>query len=243
MKIITLLLSLVLAVSLWSSDYKTEKKLTLDADVIETLKINCGAGFLKVRGDQNTTAIEVSAQIYVSHLEKDEAEDFVEKRIRLSLEQRGRHAYLESEYDHKSSFWGKVFNDHPEVRIDLTITVPEKIDLRVDDGSGYILIENIAGSVDLDDGSGEITLRDITGDVWIDDGSGEIRISHVGGDVEIDDGSGEIVVRNVKGNVRVDDGSGSIEISGVGKDVIIGDDGSGRVDITDVSGRIVRHDD
>lgn len=243
MKILALLLPLFLFTSLLSGEYTTEKKLTLDADNIETLKIDCGAGYLKVKGVQNATTIEVEANIYVSHLDKEEADEFIEKRVYLFLEQRGRQAYLESGYNSKKSLWGKVFDDHPEVRIDLTVTVPQKMDLRVDDGSGYILIENIVGSVDLDDGSGETTLRDIQGDVWIDDGSGELHVTNIDGDVEIDDGSGEIVVRDVKGDVRVDDGSGSIKISGVEKDVIIGDDGSGHVDITDVKGRVVRHDD
>jgi hypothetical protein len=243
MKIMILLLPLFFVAGVLGGEYTTDRNLILDAKNIKSLKIDCGAGYLKVKGDQDAKTIEVEANIYVSRIDKEEAEEFVKKRVRLLLEQRGNHAYLESGYDHHGSFWGRVFDDHPEVRIDLTVKVPQQIDLRVDDDSGYILIENIDGSVDLDDGSGETTLRDIAGDVWIDDGSGELHLSNIGGDVEIDDGSGEIVVQDVGGDVRVDDGSGSIKISGVEKDVIIGDDGSGHVDITDVKGRIIRHDD
>lgn len=243
MRIITVLLVLFLALSGWSGEYTTEKQLTLDAQSIELLEIDCGAGFLKVSGVQNTTEIKVQAEIFVSDIDRDRAEEFLEKTVRLYLERDGDEAVLESGIDYRGSFWEKLFDDHPNVRIDLTVQVPRKINLKIDDGSGYIVIENINGSVKLDDGSGETTIRGISGDVWIDDGSGELHISDIGGDVEIDDGSGEITVRDVRGNVRVDDGSGSIEIQGVSKDVIIEDDGSGSVHISDVEGEIVRRDD
>jgi len=243
MKIITVLLVFLLTISSWGGEYKTEKQLTLDAKSIELLEVDCGAGFLKVTGMQNATEIKVQAEIFVSDIDRDRAEEFLEKTLRLYLERDGEDAILKSGFDYRDSFWEKLFDDHPNTRIDLTVQVPRKIDLKIDDGSGFTVIENIDGSVKMDDGSGETTIRGITGEVWIDDGSGELHISDVGGDVEIDDGSGEITVRDVQGNVRVDDGSGSIKISGVAKDVIIEDDGSGHVKISDVKGKIVRRDD
>lgn len=243
MKIITVLLVILITISSWSGEYNMERELTLDAQAIKLLEIDCGAGFLKVQGVDDAKAIEVQAEIYVSNIDRDKAEDFLEKTVRLYLERDGDQAILESDYEYKNSLWEKIFDDRPNVRIDLTVQVPRTIDLKIDDGSGYIVVEKIDGSVRLDDGSGETTLRGISGDVWLDDGSGEIHISDVGGDVEIDDGSGVIIVRDVSGNVRVDDGSGSIEIRGVAKDVIIEEDGSGSIDISEVKGKVLRRDD
>lgn len=243
MRIITILLVFLLTISSWSGEYNMERELTLDAQAIKLLEIDCGAGFLKVSGMQNTKEIKVQAEIYVSDIDRDRAEEFLEKTVRLYLERDGDQAILESEFEYRNSFWEKIFNHRPNVRIDLTVYVPREIDLKIDDGSGYIIVENIDGSVKLDDGSGETTLRSISGDVWLDDGSGEIDISDIGGNVEIDDGSGEITVSDVRGNVRVDDGSGSIKIRGVAKDVIIEEDGSGHVDISEVKGKVVRRDD
>jgi hypothetical protein len=243
MKIITLFLLFFFTIYSWGGEYSTEKTLTLDAQSIEKLDIDCGAGFLKISGMKNSSEIEVLAEIYVSDIDRDRAEEFLEKTLRLSLEKDDDEAILESGFDYRGSFWEKLFDDRPSVRVDLTVQVPAEIDLKIDDGSGSIEIENIDGSVKLDDGSGEISIQGISGDVRIDDGSGEVHIADVGGDVKIDDGSGEIIVRDVGGTVRVDDGSGTIKIRGVGKDVIIEDDGSGRVDISDVEGEIVRQDD
>jgi hypothetical protein len=217
--------------------------MTLDAQSIETLVIDCGAGFLKVKGVEDAEVIEVQAEIFISDIDQDRVEEFLEKTMRLYLEKDGDRAILESGFDYRSSFWEKIFGDHPRTRIDLTVKVPHRIDLKIDDGSGKIMIENIAGSVRLDDGSGETAIRGIDGDVRIDDGSGELHVSDIGGDVRIDDGSGKIVVSDVRGTVRVDDGSGSIQISGVSQDVIIEDDGSGSVQISDVDGEIVRRDE
>ena len=243
MRIITILLVFLLTISSWSGEYNMERELTLDAQAIKLLEIDCGAGFLKVSGMQNTKEIKVQAEIYVSDIDRDHAEEFLEKTVRLYLEQDDDRAILESEFEYRNSFWEKIFNHRPNARIDLTVFVPREIDLKIDDGSGTVLIENINGSVWLDDGSGETTIRGIAGDVRVDDGSGELQITDITGDVKIDDGSGEIIVRDVRGTVRVDDGSGSIKISGVSRDVIIEDDGSGRVQISDVEGEIVRRDD
>jgi hypothetical protein len=242
MKILSFLLILFFTVNSWSGKYSEEKQLTLDAQSIDLLVIDCGAGFLEVKGVENAEEIEVKAEIFISDIDQDRVEEFLEKTLRLYLEKDGDRAVLESGFDYKSSFWERIFDGHPRTRIDLTVKVPRKIDLRIDDGSGKVMIENIEGSVRLDDGSGETTIRRITGDVRVDDGSGELHITDIGGDVKIDDGSGEIIVRDVKGTVRVDDGSGSIKISGVSQDVIIEDDGSGSVKISDVEGEIVRRD-
>jgi hypothetical protein len=237
--VIVLLFSLLF--SAFGSEYSTSKKLELESESLSTLKISCASGFLKIYGKSQQDKIEVQADILVENVEPDEVEKFLERGLILTLEKRGSKAILRSEIN--QNFWDSIFGSRPKVMVNLTVTVPAKINLDVDDGSGLILIENIDGNVQLDDGSGETTIREIAGDVWIDDGSGELYISNIGGDVDIDDGSGEITINRIGGDVTVDDGSGSIHITDVKKDVTILDDGSGSVDISNVQGRIIRRDD
>ncbi len=235
----------------FSFAYEDVRTLSLSAKGINELEIDCGAGFLKVYGKQGLNDIKVEAEIIVEGRSEKNAEEFLKKYLDLSLEKRGSRAVLKSgfkDYHSIFSFGNKLIN--------LTVSLPAEMDLDVDDGSGYITIEDIAGNlviddgsgdieivntkgnVNVDDGSGEVELEEITGDVDIDDGSGEINVEGVSGDVSIDDGSGSIIIRNVGGSVTVRDGSGSISIDGVEKDVSIPSDGSGSVRVNNVKGKV-----
>jgi DUF4097 and DUF4098 domain-containing protein YvlB len=229
------------------------KLLELSGSDIEILDIDCEAGFLKVYGIPNLDKIEVKAEIDVDIRDKKDMEDFIQDRIRLSLKKKGQRAVLISHVNN-SGFFSR------NARINLTVRIPKNMNLRVEDGSGFIEIRDVIGDLWIDDGSGSIELTDITGDVEIDDGSGEIEIDMVNGNVTIDDGSGEIEadhiqgdlyiddgsgtmdISNIAGNVVVRDGSGSININGVEKDVEIKEAGSGGLSIHDVKGRVTKRD-
>jgi len=231
--------------------YEDVRNLSLSAKGIDELEIDCGSGFLKVNGQKGLTEIKVEAEIVLEGKSEKSAEEFIQKYLKLSLKKRGSRAVLISGFEsYRSlfSFSNKLIN--------LTVSIPAEMDLDVDDGSGSISIEDIAGAlkiddgsgsmeivnikgnVDVDDGSGEIELEKITGDVSVDDGSGEILVEGVSGDVSVDDGSGSIIIRNIGGNVTVRDGSGSITIDGVEKDVYIPSDGSGSVRVNNVKGKV-----
>jgi hypothetical protein len=241
MFVYVLILMFSLLFSAFGSEYSTSKKLEIDGESINTLRINCGSGFLKVYGRDQQRRIEVQAEIIIENVDRDDIDKFLERGLILELEKRGSKAILRSEAN--QSFWESVFGNRPRVTVNLTVTVPAEINLAVDDGSGFILIDNIRGDVQVDDGSGETTIREVTGDVWVDDGSGELKITSVGGDVDVDDGSGTITIEQIGGNVTIDDGSGSININDVKKNVTIIDDGSGGVNISNVQGKIIRRDD
>jgi DUF4097 and DUF4098 domain-containing protein YvlB len=213
--------------------YKDVRNLSLSAKGIDELEIDCGAGFLKVNGQKGLTEIKVEAEIVLEGKSEKSAEEFIQKYLKLSLKKRGSRAVLTSGFEsYRSlfSFSNKLIN--------LTVSIPVDMDLDVDDGSGYIRIEDIAGNLIIDDGSGSIEIVNAKGNVDVDDGSGEINIEGVSGDVSVDDGSGSIFIRNIGGNVTVRDGSGSITIDGVEKDVYIPSDGSGSVRVNNVKGKV-----
>ena len=213
---------------------KTER-MSLSADGIDKLVVDCGSGFLYVTGEDSLSSIEVEAEIIVKGKSEKDIEDYVEKNIKLDLKKQGSKAVLVSMF--KNQFPNINFRTRV---INLTVRVPKDMDVDVDDGSGEVKIAQIDGNIQIDDGSGEITISGIQGDVDIDDGSGTVDISDVTGSVTVDDGSGTIEVNDIGENVKVSDGSGSIYIDGVGGDVIIKDDGSGGVSIKNVSGKVVK---
>lgn len=231
---IILLVLIVFCASLAFSFEKTER-LSLSADGIDKLVIDCGAGFLQVTGEGSLRSIEVEAEIIVRGKRDSDMEDYVANNVRLELKREGSRAVLISQF--KNSIPGISFRERV---INLKVKVPENLDMDVDDGSGEIDIAQINGDIQIDDGSGTITIRDIRGDVGVDDGSGTIEISGVSGSVTIDDGSGTIDVSNVEENVEVSDGSGSIYIDTIGGDVIIRNEGSGGLRIRNVKGRVVK---
>lgn len=253
MKIVyTIIPFLFLANTIISAESPVEN-FKLSKEGVEVLEIDCEAGFLKVYGDKELNQIEVEAELEIDITDKNDLEDFIQDHVRLSLEKKGNRAILISHIDDHS-----FFRRHAE--INLTVKIPQPMNLRVEDGSGWIEIKdidgnlfvddgsgdidisNIKGDVEIDDGSGETNLNNISGYVEIDDGSGELEIENIRGDLNVDDGSGDMKITNINGNVFVTDGSGSININGVDKDVTIKEAGSGGLSIHDVKGKVEKRD-
>jgi len=232
-KIPFLLVLLTVAAPLFP--FQDEKNLNLPAEGITRLSVEAGAGSLKIQGIEGLTSIEVAAEIVVRGIGDGRTADFLDDHLRFSLEKSGEEAVLKG-YFHFSGF--RFFGG--EASVNLTVRMPKAMALEVEDGSGWLTVENLKGGVRIDDGSGELAVTDIEGDLKIDDGSGEIEVRNITGNVRIDDGSGEITIVRVGGTVTVDDGSGGIEIDDVGGDVILESTGSGDVDTDNIRGRVIR---
>ena len=219
-----------LAQAEWT-DYEEVRDMDLDVDGISQLSIKAGAGSMDVTGVSGLDKITVRATIVVPNADEDDALKVIEKKMTLTLDQKGSEARLNAWFD--DGFMGFGSNAH----IVLEVRVPQGLSVNIDDGSGSLDVIDVAGDVTIDDGSGSIDVKNVAS-LKIDDGSGSIDVDDASGDVSIVDGSGSISVDHVKGSVTIDDGSGSIKISDVENDVIIVDDGSGSVKIKNVRGSV-----
>ena len=249
-----LLVMFIFPLTVSAKSYGEIKELSLLSEGISSMEIECGAGFLKLKGVEGLDEIKVKADIIAGNKKGKSLAEFIEEYIDLSLERHGDRAVLISRIkpSHFSfSFWGDGNS-----RIDLTVEVPGKMNIEINDGSGDLTITNIDGKTNIHDGSGELNIhsvkgridirdgsgsmdiRDITGNMTVSDGSGEIKIDKVIGDLEIRDGSGSIRTTDIEGNVKIYDGSGSIYIDGVSKDVDIPESGSGGVQFKNVKGNV-----
>lgn len=261
MRVLFFILSMGVLSALMAGDIVENRTLTLDTDGIHKFEIDCGAGFLKITGDDAADQIEVEAEIVMKNIDEQRARELMHNAMVLSLESFGSKARLEAGFDSKRSIFSSIFGRDGSPIINLTITVPKGLemfiddgsgdvsvrdtdgDLYIDDGSGGLEIDRVTGDVHIDDGSGKVVVTNIKGRVVLDDGSGSVNIEHIDGNVAVDDGAGRLVIYDVDGDVEIDDGSGTIEIESVQRDVTIKDHGSGSVSIHDVKGKVRRYDD
>lgn len=220
-----------------TSAYQEERNLSLSAEGIKRLEIACGSGFLIVAGQEGLKAIRAEAEIILEGRSEEKAREYIQERVRLSLEKKGDRAILISQMKERFS----AFSFKKRL-INLTVYVPIEIDLSVDDGSGWIKVDSITGNVFIDDGSGEMMIKNITGALQIDDGSGDMEVANILGDVDIEDGSGEIDVEGISGNVSVSDSSGAMILRNIGEDVTVSDS-SGSINIDGVDGSVTIKDD
>ena len=232
--IVFLVLCVVLAGAV--SALETTKTMNLAAQSILRLDIRAGAGSLTVTGREGLAAIEVRAEVVAPEVRDKDMEEYIRDRVELTLEKRGDIAVLVGRIRDN----GRLFHFGENARIDLTVTIPKTMALDIDDGSGDMVVEDLAAALRIEDGSGSIRVVRVAGNVRIDDGSGGLEVSDVTGDVTIDDGSGEVRVRRVGGTVTLDDGSGGVDIEDVEKDVRLINTGSGGVDVSGVKGQVIR---
>jgi hypothetical protein len=251
MKAATIVILILLPMIALAETVRETKNLALSAGEIDTLVINCGAGSFHLRGADDRMNIKVAAQIEVEDYEASKFQKFVQDNVQLTLKKQGRQAIFRS--DIKPAALATL-----EARINLTIEIPKKLNVKitdssgpivvgelnsnltVDDGSGSIEIKDIIGEVRVDDFSGSIVIEDVEGNVVVIDRSGSIAIEYVAGDVHVKDGSGSIMIGAVDGNVSVSDSSGSIDVQSIKKDVliVIREGGSGEVTVEGVKGKV-----
>ena len=213
------------------SNYEEVRNMDLDVNGISQLSIKAGAGSMDVTGVSGLDKISVKATVVVPDADEEDALKLIEKKMTLTLEQKGNEARLNAWFD------GGVMGFGSNAHIVLEVSVPQGLSVDINDGSGSLDVTDVAGDVTINDGSGSIDVDNVA-NLKIDDGSGSIDVDNASGDVSIVDGSGSISVDHVNGSVTIDDGSGSIKVSDVENDVIIVDDGSGSLTITDVRGSV-----
>jgi len=225
---ILLLSGCVFHISPSVASVKQTQQLTLPSNNLEYLDVLSGAGSLKITGSSTATSISVNATIYTADID-DEYE--------LTLEQNGTQAKLVAQ---NKSNTGITFYSGQSPSIDLVVTVPNKLNLDINDGSGDIVINEMQSNIDVKDGSGSLSINSAK-NLNIDDGSGSIYVKNVVGDLVLNDGSGSIDIDNVSGNVAIEDGSGEMQVTNV-TGVLNVEDGSGGITIKHINGAVTVDD-
>jgi hypothetical protein len=194
------------------------------------LLLDNGSGDLSIVGEDDRAEVTLIVELRsfrVSELDDDEAKRAVVIDVH-SID------------DATAEIVAALRDPPPGYHIDVTAIVPAHVAMRVDDNSGDLGIEGIAG-LELNDDSGDARIAAIAGDVIVDDDSGDLTIAGVDGNVDVDDGSGDLRVRDVTGDAFVRDDSGDVSVVGVGGLVTLRD-GSGDIFVADVGDVTVESD-
>ena len=193
------------------------------------------AGDLVIVGEDDSDAVRLVVELR-THRASTSRDEQAKDALRIGLDREGRDV---------GRLLAGLHRPPAGYYVDVTAFVPSSVHMEVEDGSGDVLIENlaslridddsgdidivgIAGDLVISDDSGDLVAEQIGGSVRIDDDSGDIVLADIGGDVEIDDDSGDMVIEDAEGTVTIDDRSGDIVVLGA-KDVDVRSDSSGDV--------------
>jgi hypothetical protein len=198
-----------------------ERSVSLPAAGVMSVRIIAEAGSLKVQGQSGIAEVSITGTAYARNIRDLE-------KLQIVTRTDGTEIIIETETSPGGS------------RFDITVEIPDSFQVKIDDSSGFIEVQNVAG-VRLTDSSGDINISDVSGDVTVDDdGSGSIEIQNVIGQVDIiEDSSGSIVVTNIDGNFHVgNDGSGNIIARDIRGDFTVDHDGSGSITHFNIEGKV-----
>lgn len=134
------------------------------------------------------------------------------------------------------SAWNLFGNRY--ARLDVTVTLPRGLPVRVDVGSGdarVVGVPTLQGAV----GSGDLQATDIDGGVEVSVGSGDVGLEDIGALRVGSIGSGDVTAARVRGDATVGSiGSGGFDLYGAGGDVEVGSVGSGDAGLHNVEGSV-----
>lgn len=237
-KLIFIFCTLIIFISVsYGYDGSHKRTLEMDAQDISAFKIDAGAGYLHISGNEHISHIIVHATIHIEGISSNEIDDFLHKYGTLELKKEGGKAVLKSNLNIQLSTLKKLFLNSQSGKIDLDIEVPSDILLEIHDGSGDIIIKKMNSNIICSDGSGNIDCQDIFGDVKINDGSGAIFLRNINGKIKIDDGSGFCSLENINGEIFIKDGSGDLKLKNIIHSITI-DDGSGDIILDNIDGDV-----
>jgi len=98
----------------------------------------------------------------------------------------------------------------------LDISVPQKTNVQLNDGSGSVDIKDINGQINAAAGSGDIQAHHVAGQITLHTDSGRISTENINGIVDLSTNSGDIEMRNasLQGPSKLNVSSGSIQFDG-----------------------------
>jgi len=97
----------------------------------------------------------------------------------------------------------------------LTIQVPKRSAVQVDNRNGKVTIENLAGMQNITNRYGDIEVRSIMGGVEVENRNGSVTVEDVSEAVKITDRYSEVNAKNIGGALQIENRNGSVYVSEV----------------------------
>jgi hypothetical protein len=229
-------------------EFRADRSLDVDAEGLNLLKLDTGAGDLVVEGVPGLARIEVRGKACAS-------DEGVLAGIQLMQQREGSTSTIGTRIPDEGHNWSIFGGDY--AYMDVTVRMPAGLRLELRDSSGDLEVSGLANGLELKDSSGDIRLHDLAGAVEVTDTSGDINVHSIAGDLTVhsdssgdinvddvkgtaavlEDSSGDVSLRHIAGDARVDrDSSGDIVFIDIGHDAAVGVDGSGDISADGVKG-------
>jgi hypothetical protein len=200
---------------------------TLNVVGSPSIDVSTGSGYIHVTtGSQSE--VRISAKVKSQHGWTSGAHGSDEDRVRditsnPPIVQSGNSVIVGEAHGDSNRF--------RNIEIDYDISLPASTTLKVNSGSGDLVVSNVASLLSANTGSGDIRLTNIGPTPHVVTGSGSIRAEGIHGAASLETGSGDIEFhQQVAGDVKANSGSGSIHLYGV-NGAVHAETGSGNVEI------------
>lgn len=105
----------------------------------------------------------------------------------------------------------KLINKY--VAVELTITLPSDVDLKLRTHNGGVNVVNIKGNVEAHTHNGQVTAEDVGGDAVLTTHNGQTRCSNIIGKLKLETHNGKVVCNGVMGDVDVITHNGSAGVA------------------------------
>jgi hypothetical protein len=115
-----------------------------------------------------------------------------------------------------------------------TLEVPDNVTMKLNTGSGDLVINTLTANIKSNSGSGNIELTAVKGELDFNTGSGDVELENMDGQLDLNTGSGNITLRNSKGSYDLNAGSGDIRFEKVSGDFQV-NTGSGDIKANNVT--------
>ncbi len=109
----------------------------------------------------------------------------------------------------------RIGNERQRFKSSLTIQVPKRSAVRVENRNGRVNVQNLTGNQNIANRYGEVEVRDITGGVKVENRNGSVTVQDVSESVTLDNRYSNTTAKNIGGNLEIDTRNGSVDVSGV----------------------------
>jgi len=114
--------------------------------------------------------------------------------------------------------------------VDFEITVPPSCDVQLQNGGGWVAIQDTSGVIRVRTGGGSIEARGLQGQIAMKTGGGRIEADNLQGLIDMYTGGGSIEAQNLQGQIAMKTG-GSHIILGNARGQLIATTGGGRIEV------------
>ncbi len=222
---------------------------TIPLEGAKRISVTNAQGDVKVIGEKGRTSIACEYVKHVRGKRQDEA-DRLFALMDVSVTREGTLLTIAARYPEETRAGARgvlslLMAHYGGLSVDLNVTVPADLPLKVVTASGDVQVASMSGEVEIASASGDIeatgigilkagvssgdmTISSVAGKATLGSASGDIEAHQIGGDAAVQSASGDMQLSAIGGDLTVSSTSGDVEVEGVGGVAFSGTSGSAR---------------